>query len=56
MTKQQEKYLINLGLETLLAHTVSKSKVKKVRKAKWTATRRKKFVTTMKKKWAKKHD
>ena len=58
LNRKTELYLINLAMTQVLSNLVkpvSKPKVKRVRKAKWTAARRAKFLHTVKKKWAKKH-
>ena len=55
MTRTQEKFLINLGLETLLERMIPvnprKKKVTKKPKSGWSDERRAKFQQTMHKKY-----
>lgn len=57
LTRQEELFLIDLGLRELIRRSIEKPTVKKTvvpvpKVKKWTDAQRKKFSQTMKKKWA----
>lgn len=55
LSKEQEKYLVSLGLQKLIEDTIKRAKqpkqAKEVKKKRWTRAQREKFISTMKKKW-----